>query len=100
VHNTLAKLPKHLRIVFKARWWPTCCFPPEHRKRTRSTNLLERIFNAPPGRDLGADPDLGGTRTLQPRLMMTPRKVAEIRRRATPTESPRAGVRAEDVVAA
>ena len=53
-------------------------FPPEHRKRIRSTNLLERTFvevrrrtkviGRFPGRDLGAVAYLGGARALEPQL--------------------------------
>jgi hypothetical protein len=88
ITDNLDALVAHLR-------WPT-----EHRKRIRSTNLLERSFvevrrrtkviGRFPGRDQRPEPDLGRARTHQPRLARR-RHDPEIRRRdQTPAPRPTA----------
>jgi putative transposase len=86
ITDNLDALVAHLR-------WPT-----EHRKRIRSTNLLERnLRRGPPPhqgdrplprRDQRAEPDLGRAGTLQPRLARRRHDATQRRRDRTPPPPP------------
>jgi len=81
-------------------------FPSEHRKRIRSTNLLERTLRRGPAadegdrslprRDLGALPDLGRARALLARLARRRHDTARGRRDRTAPPGSRRGNRQPD----
>ena len=80
-------------LVAHLRW------PSEHRKRIRSTNLLERTFvevrrrtkviGRFPGETSALQPDLGRARALQPRLARRRHDPAQRRRDRTSPPPPR-----------
>jgi hypothetical protein len=92
--SAMAVITANLDALVAHLRWPT-----EHRKRIRSTNLLERTFvevpphqghRSLPRRDQRPEPDLGRARALQPRLARRRHDTPQRRRDRTPPPPPAA----------